>query len=60
MPTSELFLRFDAIVASLFEKMLLNNDEKQNLTSIRDTLLPKLLSGGIRVKDAEKVLEEVI
>lgn len=27
------------------------------LLSIRDTLLPKLLSGEIRVKEAEKVLE---
>jgi type I restriction enzyme S subunit len=58
MPTSELSLRFDGIVASLFDKMLLNNDEKQNLTSIRDALLPKLLSGDVYIKDVEKFLLE--
>ena len=26
---------------------------------LRDTLLPKLMSGEIRVRDAEKVVEEV-
>jgi type I restriction enzyme S subunit len=29
------------------------------LTTIRDALLPKLISGGIRIPDAEKMLEEV-
>lgn len=30
------------------------------LTVLRDTLLPKLLSGEIRVKDAEKLLGETL
>lgn len=30
------------------------------LTSIRDALLPKLLSGEIRIKDAERFVEEKI
>ena len=29
------------------------------LASIRDALLPKLISGEIRIPDAEKMLEEV-
>jgi type I restriction enzyme S subunit len=32
--------------------------ENGKLASIRDTLLPQLMSGKLRVKDAEKVLEE--
>jgi type I restriction enzyme S subunit len=38
---------------------LVNHNLAQNgtLSSIRDTLLPKLLSGEIRVKDAEKFVE---
>jgi len=34
-------------------------DENQALGTLRDTLLPKLMSGEIRVRDAEKVVEDV-
>jgi type I restriction enzyme, S subunit len=33
--------------------------ESESLALLRDTLLPKLMSGEIRVRDAEKVVEEV-
>jgi type I restriction enzyme S subunit len=32
-------------------------EETRNLATIRDTLLPKLISGEIRVKDAERFVE---
>ncbi|MDT9197791.1 restriction endonuclease subunit S [Limnospira sp. PMC 1042.18] len=55
-------------IISTFEKMAfspdqhIENQEQQTstLTSIRDALLPKLLSGEICVKDAEKIVEEVV
>jgi type I restriction enzyme, S subunit len=34
--------------------------ESRNLTQLRDMLLPKLMSGEIRVRDAEKVVEDVM
>ncbi|MBO2543622.1 restriction endonuclease subunit S [Salegentibacter sp. BDJ18] len=34
--------------------------ENQTLTQLRDTLLPKLISGEVRVKDAKKTLSEVL
>mgnify|MGYP001360359044 CR=1 FL=1 len=34
--------------------------ENQTLTKLRDTLLPKLISGEVRVKDAEKTLSEIL
>jgi type I restriction enzyme S subunit len=34
-------------------------EESLSLAQLRDTLLPKLMSGEIRVRDAEKVVEEV-
>ncbi|MCU0523232.1 MAG: restriction endonuclease subunit S [Elainella sp. Prado103] len=58
-PSADLSLKFDAIVGSLFEKMSLNDNEKQFLINTRDALLPKLLSGEIRVKEAEKIVAEV-
>jgi type I restriction enzyme S subunit len=33
--------------------------ESANLAELRDTLLPRLMSGEIRVRDAEKVVEDV-
>ena len=41
--------------------MLLNNlIENQTLAELRDTLLPKLMSGEIRVKDAEHAVEAAV
>jgi len=37
-----------------------NERESQDIASLRDTLLPKLLSGEIRVQEAEKIAEEVV
>lgn len=35
-------------------------NREQSIEEIRDRLLPKLMSGEIRVKDAEQLLEEVM
>ena len=37
-----------------------NINQSSTLATIRDTLLPKLLSGKIRVKDVENYMESVI
>jgi len=34
-----------------------NDQQSRTLAQIRDALLPKLLSGEIRVKEAEKLVE---
>lgn len=36
--------------------MKINTQENQTLTTLRDTLLPKLISGQIRVKDVEQMV----
>ena len=41
-----------------FELTIQNELEAQKLASIRDTLLPKLISGELRVPEAEKLVEE--
>lgn len=38
--------------------MINNNNENQTLTKLRDTLLPKLISGEIRVKDVAKLITQ--
>jgi len=37
-----------------------NYNEIQTLTKLRDTLLPKLISGEVRVKDVEQLVSEVL
>jgi type I restriction enzyme S subunit len=51
---------FDKKVCSLFDKILSNDEENQTLSKLRDTLIPKFMSGEIRVKDAEREVEGVV
>lgn len=58
IPEADILSRFEHQVKPWFQKMKANDDESRTLASIRDALLPKLLSGEIRVKDAEKFVED--
>jgi type I restriction enzyme S subunit len=49
LPSKQLLESFDQIVQSLFSKYRTNTNAIMNLKSIRDSLLPKLMSGKIRV-----------
>jgi type I restriction enzyme S subunit len=53
----------DKIYGGDYERILIKCDfnliNSEFLASIRDALLPKLISGEIRIPDAEKMLEEV-
>jgi type I restriction enzyme S subunit len=59
VPPSKSLSLFDSYVQGVYEKIQANNEQSSTLTAIRDTLLPKLMSGEIRVKEAEKILEDV-
>jgi type I restriction enzyme S subunit len=45
--------KFNSICESIFDKIYQNQKETNNLIEIRDSLLPKLMSGKIRVKVSE-------
>lgn len=49
MCNDELLEKFFHLCKSIIDKIQFNNKEKRNLIKIRDTLLPKLMSGEIRV-----------
>ena len=51
--------RYNSYCASLFQKLKQNNSQIRTLTRLRDTLLPKLISGVVRVKDAESIERRV-
>ena len=50
---------FRELVRNFYEMGDSLNCETQILTTLRDTLLPKLISGEVRVKEAETILERV-
>lgn len=51
--------KFEATVGPVFGRILASIEESRMLAALRDTLLPKLISGEIRVKDAERALASV-
>jgi hypothetical protein len=51
---------FAELIQLIFSFCKRYEDESGILTSIRDTLLPKLLSGEVRVKDAERFVGEAV
>ena len=57
VPPRPLAARFGEVARSLFERARNAGDESRTLAALRDTLLPKLISGEIRVPDAERALE---
>ena len=56
-PPYEIWETLEKIISPLFEKIGNNDLQNQTLATLRDTLLPKLISGQIRVGDVEKLVE---
>ena len=51
IPSVNVLENFEINMKSIYKKITNNNQEIQTLTKTRDILLPKLMSGQIRVKD---------
>lgn len=56
-PHDELLRRFATACSPLLEKNAHNERESRTLAALRDTLLPKLISGELRIRDAERLVE---
>ena len=59
-PTRGSLKRFNAVVSPLINQTIRNQLESRSLAATRDLLLPKLMSGEIRVKDAEVAAAEAL
>lgn len=57
-PPPELMDQFEATVQGMDDRIRSNTSETETLATTRDFLLPKLMSGEVRVKDAEKLVGE--
>jgi type I restriction enzyme S subunit len=58
LPSSKLASKFNQLIEPILEKFTLANQELSALSELRDTLLPKMISGELQISDAEKFLEE--
>lgn len=53
VPTDDELMDFHSVAAPMFAKIKANQTESENLTAVRDTLLPKLMSGELDVSDID-------
>ena len=56
VPNAEVLDAFANIADSLFERLIENERQAQTLTQLRDTLLPRLISGQLRLPEAEALV----
>lgn len=56
-PEAEILGAFDDAVGTIRKRIFSNSQQAQTLATLRDTLLPRLISGQLRLPDAEAVLE---
>lgn len=52
-------MAFDSLVSPLWAQVHKNQAQAQTLTQLRDTLLPRLISGQLRLPEAEALVAEV-
>lgn len=59
LPSEFVFAAFSEMTDPLFAQVAAHRRQAQTLAQTRDLLLPKLMSGEIRLKHAEKIVEHV-
>jgi Restriction endonuclease S subunits len=57
LPTADLTTQFSEFVSPMLEKVVAAVHENKTLAATRDLLLPKLMSGEIRLGEAEELVE---
>lgn len=58
VPSANLIERFTEIVDAQFERIAENERQARSLSELRDSLLPRLISGKLRLPEAESIIEE--
>ena len=60
VPSNEVLEQYNAIVKPYFYRITNIQKEVDQLAQLRDTLLPKLISGELRIVDKEEFLDEAV
>ena len=56
LPSASLLKSFDSVAQALGERAHACSQQSRTLATLRDALLPKLISGEVRLKDAERLV----
>ncbi len=59
VPSDEILRAYEHVVGSFYARVVSNTKNVTTLAQTRDLLLPKLVSGDIRLREAEKVVEAI-
>ncbi|MFE4884542.1 restriction endonuclease subunit S [Streptomyces sp. NPDC056701] len=60
IPSAEAADRFNRFARPLYRRQVSALKESRALAALRDTLLPQLMSGKLRVRDAERIVEDAV
>ncbi|MCR6480763.1 restriction endonuclease subunit S [Variovorax sp. ZS18.2.2] len=60
VPSPEVLARFDAAVLPLKQRVSIQTQQAQTLVALRDTLLPRLISGQLRLPEVRRASTEVV
>ena len=60
MPSQDVSVAFGSMVEPLYARLRQNSEQAQTLATLRDTLLPRLISGKLRLPEAENAIAEAI
>jgi hypothetical protein len=59
-PNGQLFVQFGKLITPMFQSMSAAMYQSRTLSALRDALLPKLISGELRVPDAERIVARIV
>ena len=60
VPDANVVAAFDATVSAIFGRIKTIQQQAQTLAILRDTLLPRLISGQLRLPEAEDAIAEAV
>lgn len=60
MPSQDVSEAFGSMIEPLYTRLRQNSEQAQTLATLRDTLLPRLISGQLRLPEAENAIAEAI
>jgi type I restriction enzyme S subunit len=60
VPSKSTLDQFDKITIPLRNRFAANHAKVQTLTNLRDTLLPRLISGQLRLSEAKQTIQDLV
>lgn len=60
LPDTQIAGLFTDMVRPLFKRIVENIHESHTLVALRDTLLPQIISGAMRLSDAERAVDAAV